>query len=191
MTELITPEYQEQLRIKHAKKPWGGGGKSWIPTLEKELNIGEASLVLDYGCGRHTFKEEMAALHPDVEVHEYDPGVPGFDVLPALPQKGGVYDVVVCTDVMEHVEDQFTMATLVTIRDLTGSCVLFNIVTTPCSSTLPDGRNTHINLKPVSEWLFLIALVFKCGSQDVNPQFRVKILEQGGRLVCILRRGNE
>lgn len=177
---LITPEYKEQLVLKHTKKPWGGGGKSWVPLLEKEVNIGAASLVLDYGCGRHTFKEAMTELYPSVIVDEYDPGVPGFDELPKDSYR--VYDVVVCTDVMEHVEEQFTTTTLMTIRDLTRCVAFFNIVTTPCSSTLPDGRNTHINLKSVDDWMLELEGVFHSGDG-----WDYQILERKGRLVCIIR----
>jgi hypothetical protein len=172
---MITREYKEQLVLKHQKNPWGGGGKSWVPLLDKELNIGQASSILDFGCGRHTFKEEMNKRFPRVEVHEYDPGVLGFDT---PPQPGHKYDVIVCTDVMEHVEDEFTIDTLKLIESCVGVHVFFNIVTTPCSSTLPDGRNTHINLKTSEEWQRILRKIF------VN--YHAKIYEFGSRFVISL-----
>lgn len=184
--KLITDEYQSLLRQKHIAKPWGGSGKSWIPTLEKfvfsHTRIGSA---LDFGCGRHTFKEAMGELHPTVAVSEYDPGVPGFDALP-----GGQFDLVVCTDVMEHVEDKFTVDTLELIRALTRKVVLFNIVTTPCRSTLPDGRNTHINLKKSDEWIRILGEVFGFGLPEHYSPFSCTLIESGSRVVCVLwRRG--
>jgi hypothetical protein len=181
MSELVTPYYKDQLLKKHAKQPWGGAGKSWIPLLEKHLDMARVETSLDFGCGRHTYKQAMTELHPHIQVTEYDPGVAGYD---ALPQ--GEFDLVVCTDVMEHVEKEYTAATLVALRDYTKRVILFNIETNQCSSTLPDGRNTHINLRHVDEWTLLLNAVFK--TAEKRPEFKMQIIERKGRLVCFLHR---
>lgn len=149
MADLISDEYKSLLVEKHVKKPWGGGGKSWVPLILPELNRFPPGpiTVLDFGCGRATFKPAIEPLHPDVIVAEYDPGVLGKDVLPMKP-----VDYVVCTDVMEHVEEQYVVDTLRTINWLAISGVFFNIDLGVSKSFLPDGRNTHITIKPGKWW---------------------------------------
>ena len=149
MADLISPEYKQLLTAKHDQKPWGGGGKSWVPLILTELNRFPPGpiTVLDFGCGRSTFKPEIEPLHPDVVVREYDPGVRGKDVLEMVP-----VDYVVCTDVMEHVEEQYVVDTLRTINWLAISGVFFNIDLDESKSFLPDGRNTHITIRSAKWW---------------------------------------
>jgi len=97
----------------------------------------------------------VARAMPDVQVIEYDPGIPGKDVLPTE-----MVDYIVCTDVMEHVEEQFVMPTLLTIKNLARFAVLFNIACVPCTSTLPDGRSTHITVRDPDWWVERIDPLF-------------------------------
>ena len=99
--KLLSDKYKALLVEKHTKRPWGGGGASWLPHVEEFFETGKINTVLDYGCGRHTFKQAMAKKWPNIEVREYDPGVPGFD---ALPEPA---DFVLCTDVLEHIEAEY------------------------------------------------------------------------------------
>lgn len=166
MSELITPEYQALLQKKHAQKPWGGAGASWIPdivrlmieyqmrgmnpiTREPEL----APTILDYGAGRHSFYDTMLWLMPHVSVSEYDPGVKSIDRWPPLgcipPMK---FDLVLCTDVMEHVEEQFVNATFRRIKEVTKYAALFNIALTSSKSLLPNGANAHLTIHPAEWW---------------------------------------
>lgn len=147
---MISEDYKELLQVKHDAKPWGGAGKSWIPWILPLLNHFPPGpiRVLDYGCGRGTLKPELEPLHPDVTVLEYDPGVRGKDKLPMYP-----VDFVVCTDVMEHVEEEFVPETLRTINWLAIQGVFFNIDLCESKSFLPDGRNTHITIKPREWWM--------------------------------------
>lgn len=146
---MITDEYKDLLQEKHEHKPWGGAGKSWIPWIAPLLNnLPPGPIrVLDFGCGRGTLKAPLEEMNPDVTVLEYDPGVAGKTVLPKYP-----VDYVVCTDVMEHVEEQFVPETLRTINWLAIHGVFFNIDLCLSKSFLPDGRNTHITIKPSKWW---------------------------------------
>lgn len=175
MSELITPEYQALLRQKHKTKPWGGGGASWIPeivrlmiefqlravnpiTREPEI----APSILDYGAGRHTFHDTMLWLMPHVSVSEYDPGVAGIDQWPPLGYHPalGKFDLVLCTDVMEHVEEQFVNATFKRIKSVTKHAVLFNIALTPSKSLLPNGANAHLTVQSAEWWMSHVLRVF-------------------------------
>jgi hypothetical protein len=146
---MISDEYKDLLMEKHEAKPWGGAGKSWIPWILPLLNnLPPGKLqVLDYGCGRGTLKKPLEEMNPDVQVLEYDPGVAGKTSLPQFP-----VDYVVCTDVMEHVEEEWVPHTLKTINWLAIHGVFFNIDMCESKSFLPDGRNTHITIKPAKWW---------------------------------------
>lgn len=148
MANLISPEYKALLQEKHAKKPWGGAGKSWVPHIAPLLNRFPSPVtILDYGCGRGTFKPEMLKLLPDAIITEYDPGVAGKDVLDMTP-----VDYVVCTDVLEHVEEGYVPATLDMLHHLAKGGIFLNIDTAESRSFLPDGRNTHITIKSHYWW---------------------------------------
>lgn len=148
MEALISDEYKALLAKKHADKPWGGAGKSWAPIIAPILNhFNEGFTILDYGCGRGTFKPAMEVLRPDSIITEYDPGVAGKDILSWTP-----VDYIVCTDVMEHVEQQFVPKTLSTLNFLAVHGIFFNIDVALSKSFLPDGRNTHITIKPTTWW---------------------------------------
>lgn len=148
MDRLISPEYQKLLTDKHDKKSWGGAGKSWVPMIAPLLNRFPADItMLDFGCGRGTFRPAMLALRPDAIITEYDPGVRGKDELRWVP-----VDYVVCTDVMEHVEEKYVDETLQVLNFLAIGGIFFNIDTALSKSCLPDGSNTHLTIKPAKWW---------------------------------------
>lgn len=147
---MITPKYKQLLQQKHSKKAWGGTGWKWIGHLV-DLMIRrrwQKPTILDYGCGRSTFKETMEWLMPHIPVYEYDPGIPGKDSLPVA-----MFDIVYCTDVMEHVEEQFVDPTLHQIASMARWGAFFVIDCQPSQSTLPDGNNAHVTIKPAQWWI--------------------------------------
>lgn len=178
MTELISEEYKQLLLKKHLHKPWGGAGKSWVPHILPVLNRFPAGpiTVLDYGCGRGTLKPALEEMNPDVIVSEYDPGVPGKDELPMIP-----VDFVVCTDVMEHVEEQYVVDTLRTINWLAIKGVFFNIDVALSKSFLPDGRNTHITLKSTTWWRDMLAMHIPEMEWTIHEESRGRIVISGWR----------
>jgi 2-polyprenyl-3-methyl-5-hydroxy-6-metoxy-1,4-benzoquinol methylase len=73
--------------------------------------------------------------------------VPGRDVLPKPS------DVVVCTDVLEHIEPEKLDAVLDHILRLTGYFAHLVISTRPANAVLPDGRNAHLIVETPDWWL--------------------------------------
>ena len=175
---MITDNYKRLLQHKHDDRPWGGAGKSWVPMILPLLNRfpTEPITILDFGCGRGTFKPAIEGLHPGVRVTEYDPGVRGKDTLTMVP-----VDYVVCTDVMEHVEEKFVVDTLRTINWLAISGVFFNIDVAESKSFLPDGRNTHITIKPTKWWKDMLSMHIPEMEWTIHEETKSRIVISGWR----------
>lgn|GEM_PF-1189977 len=141
--DLASPAYRKQLQAKHKAMNWGADGHSHAPEVRALIERLAPETILDYGCGRGTLAK---ALHP-VRVHEYDPGIPGKD---GLPKPG---DLLVCTDVLEHIEPEKLDGVLRHLHHLTGKAAYLVIALSPAREKLPDGRNAHLIVKPAEWWL--------------------------------------
>jgi uncharacterized Rossmann fold enzyme len=163
---LISPEYVElNAELHRTNAAYGVGGAKHAETV---LNLAEgihARSVLDYGCG----KGELGKALP-FGICEYDPAIPGKQD-PPRPA-----DLVVCTDVLEHVEPAMLNDVLNDLRRCTLKVGYFVIHTGPAQKTLPDGRNTHLSQHPRAWWEQKLAKGFQVG----------KITEQGPELYVVV-----
>ena len=77
----------------------------------------------------------------------YDPGVPEYagDPVPA--------EMVVCIDVLEHIEPDCLDAVMDHLEELTQKVLFATVHTGPAGKTLPDGRNAHLIQKSYEFWL--------------------------------------
>lgn len=151
--DLISPEYREQNRLLHESelavgRRWGDTGWTHAEEVLKFAEEIIAFNMIDYGCGHGMLKLEIEKRGYSMEIDEYDPSVPGKDNLPAYPR-----DLVVCTDVMEHVEEEKVLNVLSNIWDLSKRGVFFNISCKPAKAVLSDGRNAHVTVKPPEWWI--------------------------------------
>lgn len=144
MASLVSDQYRDQLRMLHAGRVWGDEGHLWAGRVTRFGRRLGALTVLDYGCGSGTLAPAIAGRF---EVREYDPGVPGKDALPAPA------DLLVATDVMEHIEPEALDAVLAHMAALAGKGVFLAVATGPASARLPDGRNAHLIVEPAAWWL--------------------------------------
>lgn len=148
MAQLITREYLALLREKHHAKgapPWGTGGYKFAPEIRWLAKLIDAKTILDYGCGRGTLKKNV--LLRRYRIYEYDPGIA---TKRRMPSKA---DLVVATDVLEHVEPQCLTAVLDHIYELTQIVCYMVIATRPADNKLPDGRNAHLIIENSDWWL--------------------------------------
>jgi len=141
---VATPAYRATLRKRYESPGWGASGYGWaLVVTDFALEIGARS-ILDYGCGRGTLRP---CLKPDVfDVREYDPGILGKDDMP------GPADLVVATDVLEHIEPALLDNVLAHMRALALRGLFLNIATGPAKETLPDGRNAHLIQEGMPWW---------------------------------------
>jgi hypothetical protein len=60
--------------------------------------------------------------------------------------------MVICTDVLEHVEPSYLDEVLRNIADKTNKLAYFVICCRPAGQNLPDGRNAHLIVQPHEWW---------------------------------------
>lgn len=168
--KLLSAEYQQQLRILHAGRPWGYGGYKYgkaVSDLAKSVN---ARTVLDYGCGIGTLKLALQ-LEPLI-VYEYDPGVIEKD----SPPKPA--DILVCTDVLEHIEPDYFHAVLDHMQQLMLNAGFVVISTREAKSVLPDGRNAHLIVRDFDWWIKMLSRRWK---------FELKVSNEADQIAAVLR----
>jgi 2-polyprenyl-3-methyl-5-hydroxy-6-metoxy-1,4-benzoquinol methylase len=165
----ITDEYRianERLHAANAK--YGTSGAKWAKKVAFLVRETKSETVLDYGCG----KGLLAMALRELNIREYDPAVPGKNGDPEPA------DLVVCTDVLEHIEPACLDDVLGHIRNLTLKNAFLNIATRPAVKFLHDGRNAHLIIKPAQWWrdriegFFTIVDWSLAGSQAVNGLVR-------------------
>lgn len=89
----ITPEHAEAMRKLHLNPVYGIGARKHGEVVLKLSQALKTQSIMDYGCG----KGALAARLP-FPIWEYDPAIPGKDGVPRPS------DLVVCLNVLEHVE---------------------------------------------------------------------------------------
>jgi len=109
----------------------------------------KTTCVLDYGSGKGYLAKSMP--YP---IWEYDPVIPGKDESPRPA------DLVVCTDVLEHIEPDKLEYVLDDIRRVTKQLGYFVIHTGPSAKILADGRNSHLIQKPENWWRTTLSRFF-------------------------------
>ena len=148
---MITEDYKEQLQAHRASNPeWGStaakyAGLDVVRMLER---VRQAKTVLDFGCGTGSLARYIRAHAPrEIEVFEYDPSVPGKDTIPDRK-----FDMIVSTDVMEHIEPESLNETLRWLHNHAEMAMLHVIACGPTNRKLPDGRDVHLIQQPISWW---------------------------------------
>lgn len=164
--ELISAAYCDLNRqLHHDNLAYGvGGGKHAERVLKLAESIKTTS-ILDYGCG----KGYLAKAIP-FPIWEYDPAVFTKSESPRPA------DLVVCTDVLEHIEPEKLAYVLDDLRRCIKQVGYFTIHTGPAKKTLPDGRNTHLIQHGEDWWRKRLERFFTVG----------KIMKAGPELIVVV-----
>jgi hypothetical protein len=159
--KVISAAYRDlNKQLHHDNLAYGVGGGKHAKTVLKIIEKVQAKSVLDYGCG----KGYLAKAIP-FPIWEYDPAIPGKDESPRPA------DLVVCTDVLEHIEPDYLGAVLSDLKRVTKTVGYFTIHTGAARKTLPDGRNTHLIQRPKDWWAktlkkkFTVAQLIEAGPE--------------------------
>lgn len=138
---LISEEFRQLNWQLHQDKPtFGMGGSRHRDTVLKLMKDMGTNSVLDYGCGKG-----MLAKALDVPIWEYDPAIPEKSASPKPA------DIVVCTDVLEHIEVDKLNFVLDDLRRCVKKVGYFVISTRKAVKTYANGANTH-NIVQGKEW---------------------------------------
>jgi hypothetical protein len=146
--DRISTAYVTQQKALHASPDgYGHRGHDWAVPVARLITQRVVSSVLDYGCGQGSLVRALKALPiMGVRFAEYDPAIPGKDGEP------GFADLVVCTDVLEHVEPDKLDAVLAHLKLLARRLVFAVIALRDATRTLPDGRNAHLIIETADWW---------------------------------------
>lgn len=143
-TTLITEEYRDLNAALHeTADDYGVSSSRWPEHVRNLVDEYGIFSILDYGCG----KGKLAKALPDLWVLQYDPAVEEFDDEP------DPVDLVVCTDVLEHVEPEFVDNVLDDLDRLAEVAVFVTIPCIPAKKILSDGRNAHLTQEDYRWWL--------------------------------------
>lgn len=143
----ISDAYLDQQRALHLMpQGYGGKGSRWADTVGWLTRALECFSVLDYGCGEGSLKAALNKHWPRLSVREYDPAIAGKDERPSFA------DLVVCTDVLEHVEPEKIGNVLAHIDGLARKAIFLVVCLRPSNKMLPDGRNAHLLVRSKAWW---------------------------------------
>ena len=139
----ISDEYKKLNEELHARNPkFGTVGKKFVGEVMHICKALDTTDVLDYGCGKSTLSQNMP-----FEIQEYDPAIEKFSELPKPA------DIVVCTDVLEHIEPEYIDSVVQHLKELTKKCLFLVVGCGPAKKTLDDGRNAHLIQEDELWWL--------------------------------------
>lgn len=154
------------IRKMHETTKWGADGHIHADKVSFFAGMIDAKTILDYGCGRGKLKQKLGSRFT---FSEYDPGIKGKESLPAPA------DLVVCTDVLEHVEIGNIGFVLKHINELAVKGAYLVISCRPANSILPDGRNAHLIIKDPDWWMIKIQDHFpKCQHKFIGKPKELK-----------------
>ena len=133
-----------------------------VPTLINVIKENNSKTLLDYGCGKAIpySKKECKSIGLKKPVQElcnldsfdlYDPAYPKYNKL--YKKK---YDIVVCTDVMEHIAEQDIDYVLKDILSHSKKTVFLNISCQPALKHFKEGKfkgqNVHVSVFHGTWW---------------------------------------
>ena len=147
---LITDEYKKLNEELHERnKDYGNNGHKWIEHVQGLCKLVGSNDVLDYGCGKSTLAQNLP-----FPINQYDPAITKYS------DKPNAADIVVCTDVLEHIEPDCVDDVLSDICRLTKELAFLVIANMPAKKTLKDGRNAHLIQENELWWLCKILPLF-------------------------------
>jgi len=143
---LISDGYRWLNEKLHMEDPhYGISGKKFTQYVENLTKVYKTEDILDYGCGKGTLAESLK-----FPIRQYDPAIPRYSFRPEPA------DLVICTDVMEHIEPECLTEVLDDLKRLTKKAALITIATRPAVKHLSDGRNAHLIQRGLDFWLPLM-----------------------------------
>lgn len=147
---LITDEYRKlNEKLHETNKGYGTSGHKWAQQIAGLAKMVGTTDILDYGCGKSTLAQNLP-----FSINQYDPAIAKYSMAPEPA------DIVVCTDVLEHIEPECIVEVLRDICRLSKQMTFLCIANRPAKKTLEDGRNAHLIQENDIWWLGHILPLF-------------------------------
>ena len=122
--------------------------------IKIENNPDKIFRILDFGCGKSklidNLRDFFASSSFKFEFLKYDPAVEIYSLRPS-----GNFDLIINTDVLEHIHEPELDIILKDIRSFSKNCFI-NISTRLANTILPKGENAHVTVKPCNWWFDLL-----------------------------------
>ena len=135
--------YLEQAKLYHQEdKIWQGTSIiNYIPKINQIIKDKDIKTILDYGCGkaRHHPKEWNAI--------KYDPAIQDYQYKPQ-----DKYDLVISTDVLEHIPVENLKQTIDEIFGYSNKWVFVSVCCRKAEAILPNGYNAHATIESAKWW---------------------------------------
>ena len=162
----ISDEYKALQEQFHVTCPdYGVSSSRHVdPILALSKTLGTRD-ILDYGCGKSLLQKGLP-----FPIQNYDPCIPEYAKRP-VPAT-----VVVCTDVLEHIEPTCLKDVMDDLRLLTKEYLFIEVSTRLAKKILPDGRNAHLIVESPNWWLSWLLPRFNLHSFQVQKHAFTAIL---------------
>ena len=148
---LISDDYRAQQKHLHDTTEYGVDSAAFAPLVSKLIEQHGVKELLDYGAGsRLTLIRTISEKHLCKAPFKYHPYEPAIELHSKTPDPR---EMVVCLDVLEHVEPDCLDAVLNDLKRVTLRLGLFSVHCGPAGKVLPDGRNAHLIQEPPEWWL--------------------------------------
>ncbi len=140
--QTISDEYRKlNTQLHEENKHYGNNGAVYLDFVVSLIRQLKTQDVLDFGCGKSALANNLP-----FPIKQYDPAIPKYAELPEPAE------LVVCTDVIEHIEPEYLDNVLAQIKSLTNKLCYMVISIAPAWKTLPDGRNAHLIIESYDWW---------------------------------------
>lgn len=143
---MISHSYKKMLTDIHESSPFGKRSK--MPQhLSEFIDQVKPISILDFGCGKGRLVQHLREAYPNITVTGHDPGNREFDT----DLSSTHVDLLISTDVLEHVEPQHIDQTLEYLSSR--SRYIYHLISLcPAKLILPDGRNAHLIQQSADWW---------------------------------------
>lgn len=147
---LITDEYRALNSRQHENPDFGTTGHLYHDYVVSLIQQYQSRDILDYGCGKRTLEKSLG-----FNISNYDPSIPNLRKSPKP------HDILVSTDVLEHVEPKCLSHVLDDMKRVCKKAAFLSVATGAAINILEDGRNAHLIQQPLEWWLPKIWARFK------------------------------
>lgn len=152
--KITAKDLIKQYEIFHSQRTYGFHSITLLGPLLPIVKRIKPGSILDYGCGRSKLADSLK-YDQKVKIYRYDPAIPEYS-----EKIDFRVDLVLCTDVLEHVLEEEIDNTLLELKKISDN-VIFKISTRPAVKHLPNGMNCHCTVKPKRWWINKLKKHFK------------------------------